>query len=57
VTAKLLVSSGKPLQLSWGDVSDPPAPRMPETYGVAIFSPSTTSVLVTSKAGTALILS
>src|SRR5262245_32125490 len=34
VTAKLWVSSGKPDQLSCGDVSDPPAPMMPLTWSL-----------------------
>ncbi len=36
VTAKLLVSAGKPDQESCGEMSSPPAPKTPETCGSAI---------------------
>ncbi len=47
VTAKLRVSSGKPLQDSCGETSCPPAPMIPLTWAVGRVFPSATSVLVT----------
>src|ERR1035441_9858571 len=52
VTAKLLVSPGKPAQDSCGEMSSPPAPKTPETCGSDIRCPSAMSVLVTVKDGT-----
>src|SRR3954468_25108949 len=40
VTAKLLVSSGKPDQLSCGETSSPPAPMMPLTWSLDHAPPS-----------------
>src|SRR3979411_1214670 len=42
VRAKLRVSSGKPDQLSCGEMSDPPAPMMPLTWSLASGCPSVT---------------
>src|SRR3979411_223334 len=49
VTTKLLVPEGKPLQESCGETSWPPAPKMPLTCGIASFSPSLRSLLVSEK--------
>jgi hypothetical protein len=46
VTTKLFVPEGKPLQDSCGEVSWPPAPKTPLTCGIASFSPSFRSLLV-----------
>jgi hypothetical protein len=46
VTTKLFVPEGKPLQERCGEVSSPPAPKMPLTCGIASFSPSRRSSLV-----------
>src|SRR5256714_8222336 len=46
VTTKLCVADGKPLQESCGERSSPPAPKMPLTCGIASFSPSFRSLLV-----------
>src|SRR5947199_2769716 len=46
VTTKLCVPDGKPLQESCGETSWPPAPKMPLTCGIANFSPSFRSLLV-----------
>src|ERR1035437_4345533 len=52
VTAKLIVSAGKPDQDSCGERSSPPAPRTPETCGGDSGFPSAMSVLVSVKDGT-----
>lgn len=52
VTAKLLVQAGKPDHDSCGEVSVPPAPKMPLTWAEGRISSSWTSVLVTANAGT-----
>jgi hypothetical protein len=50
VTTKLCVPDGKPpLQESCGETSWPPAPKMPLTCGIASFSPSRRSLLVSEK--------
>jgi hypothetical protein len=49
VTTKLRVPDGKPLQESCGETSWPPAPKMPLTCGIASFSPSFRSLLVSEK--------
>ncbi len=49
VTTKLCVPEGKPLQESCGETSWPPAPKMPLTCGIASFSPSRKSLLVSEK--------
>ena len=49
VTTKLFVPEGKPLQESCGETSCPPAPNMPLTCGIANFSPSRRSLLVSEK--------
>jgi len=49
VTTKLFVPVGKPLQESCGETSWPPAPNTPLTCGIASFSPSRRSVLVSEK--------
>src|SRR5580765_404193 len=49
VTTKLCVPAGKPLQESCGETSLPPAPKMPLTCGIASFSPSRKSLLVSEK--------
>src|SRR5436309_13723892 len=49
VTTKPLVPDGKPLQESCGETSWPPAPKMPLTCGIASFSPSLRSLLVSEK--------
>jgi hypothetical protein len=49
VTTKLRVPNGKPLQESCGETSWPPAPKMPLTCGIASFSPSFRSLLVSEK--------
>src|SRR5438552_14449471 len=46
VTTRLCVPEGKPLQESCGEVSWPPAPKMPLTCGTASFAPSRRSLLV-----------
>src|SRR5437667_11674325 len=46
VTTKLCVPDGKPLQESCGETSWPLAPKMPLTCGIASFSPSFRSLLV-----------
>src|SRR5437879_6357761 len=46
VITKLLVPDGKPLQESCGEASSPPAPKTPLTCGIASFSPSRRSLLV-----------
>src|SRR5205814_10248052 len=49
VTTKLFVPDGKPLHESCGETSWPPAPMMPLTCGIASFSPSRRSLLVSEK--------
>src|SRR6266513_1760149 len=49
VTTKLWVSDGKPLQDSCRETSWPPAPKTPLTGGIASFSPSFRSLLVSEK--------
>src|SRR3954467_1306183 len=51
VTAKLLVSSGKPDQLSCGETSSPPAPMMPLTCSLDHASPSLNDSEVSVKVG------
>ena len=54
VTAKLAVSDGKPLQLSWGETLSPPTPKLASaTKRNAMGCPSTRSVLVTVNSSTA----
>src|SRR5690606_21031652 len=52
VTAKLLVSAGKPSHRRCGDRSSPPAPILPDRCGVGSVSPSAMSLLVTVNVGT-----
>src|SRR5207248_9527500 len=49
VTTKLFVPAGKPLQDSCGEMSWPPAPKIPLTCGIASFWPSRRSLLVNEK--------
>ena len=51
VTAKLRVSSGKPDQLNWGEMSEPPAPMMPLTWSLASGWPSSNDSDVTVNVG------
>src|SRR5258707_15632048 len=46
VTTKLCLPDGKPLQESCGETSWPPAPKTSLTCGIASFSPSFRSLLV-----------
>src|SRR5215475_5298802 len=48
-TVKLRVSAGKPDQLSCGEMSNPPAPRMPLTCSWASCSPLATDFEVNEK--------
>ncbi len=49
VTTKLFVSDGNPAQDNCGETSSPPAPKMRLTCGIANFSPSRRSLLVSLK--------
>src|SRR6478735_10180794 len=51
VTAKLRVSSGNPDQLSCGETSSPPAPKIPLTWALASGSPSVMDSEVSVKPG------
>src|SRR5687767_5404460 len=51
LTMKLCVLSGKPDQLSSGDWSWPPAPKMALHWGEANLAPSATVLLVRRKSG------
>lgn len=57
MTAKLLVSFGNPDQDSCGEVSVPPAPKMPLTWASGSCLPSAMSVLVSVNDGTLAMLS
>jgi hypothetical protein len=46
VTTKLCVPGGNPLQESCGETSSPLAPKMRLTCGIASFSPSRRSLLI-----------
>ena len=52
VTAKLFVPSGNPDQRRCGDVSVPPAPKIPLAWGDASWPPSVKSSLSTVNDGT-----